>query len=303
MAPRFIGREELHGLLSMAEAIDALERAFGRELPYSPDRSHLDVGAGDLLLMPAWGDRTAGVKLVTVAPDNPSHGLPLIQGLYVLFEKPSLAPVALLDAAALTALRTAAVSGVATKHLARERASSLVIFGAGVQAAAHLEAMAVVRPIDEVQVVSRTPERSAALVRRAKEMGAQAGSAETAAVREADIVCTCTTSAYPVFEGSLLRAGAHVNAVGSYRPGARELDDEAIRVGRVFVDTTTALRESGDLLSPIEAGVLDPDGIGELAQVVRGEAGRASDPDITIFKSVGAAFEDLVVAAAAAERL
>lgn len=303
MSLAFVGADLLAQTLTMTDAVDALERAFAATLPAAPARSHLDTGTGDLLLMPAWGEDAAGVKLVTVAPGNPARELPLIQGVYVLFEKPSLTPVALFDAAALTALRTAAVSGVATRHLSRQDALCLVIFGAGIQARSHLEAMAAVRVLEEVRVVSRSGHRAREVVDIARASGLDADIARADAVADADIVCTCTTSSNPVFDGKLLSPGVHVNAIGSYKRSARELDDFVMAQARVVVDTQTALQESGDLVAPIESGVLQRNEIDDLGSVVRGGRGRVADTEMTVFKSVGAAFEDLVVAQAAVERL
>lgn len=300
--PRYVGAADLERLLSMEQAIDALGDAFGGRLPEAPPRSHLDVGSGDLLLMPAWSAEAAGVKLVSVAPDNPQRGLPLIHGIYVLFDKPSLEPVALFDAAALTALRTAAVSGVATRYLAREDAANLVLFGAGTQARSHLEAMMTVRPVEVVTVVSRTAGSADELAKRARDLGLDASAGTADAVAQADLVCTCTTSGKPVFDGELLRPGTHVNAVGSYKPEARELDDTAIGHASITVDVDIAARESGDLAIPLQRGVIAAGDVSLLANVIA-DGGRESESDITIFKSVGAAFEDLVVAEAAAGRL
>lgn len=301
--PRYVGGADLERLLSMAQAIDALDAAFGGRLPEAPARSHLDVGTGDLLLMPAWSADAAGVKLVSVAPDNPQRDLPLIHGVYVLFDKPSLAPVALFDAAPLTALRTAAVSGVATRHLARQDAENLVLFGAGTQARAHLEAMRTVRPVQVVTIVSRTARSSEELAARARDLGLDARSGRGDAVAQADLICTCTTSSEPVFDGALLKPGAHVNAVGSYKPQARELDDAAIRRASITVDVDIAARESGDLAIPLELGVIAEEDISLLRDVVAADGGRHPESEVTLFKSVGAAFEDLVVAQAAAKRL
>lgn len=301
--PPFVDGTALARLLTMKEAIDKLDAAFTTPVAETPDRSHLDVGGGDLLVMPAWSGDAMGVKLVTVSPDNAQRGLPLIHGVYVLFDKPSLAPVALFDAAPLTALRTAAVSGVATRHLAREDARNLVLFGAGTQATAHLETMAQVRPIDRVTVVSRTRASAEALAQTARDAGYRAETASAEAVADADVVCTCTTSNSPVFDGSLLQLGTHVNAVGSYKPNARELDDAAVAKAAITIDVDTALRESGDLTIPLGSGAIDASGIRLLTDVIAGAGGRTSPRDITIFKSVGAAFEDLAVAQAAAERL
>jgi len=303
MPPPYLGPHELRRVLSMKHAIDALDDAFSGELPTAPQRSHLDVGRGDLLLMPAWSDELGtGVKLVTVAPDNPSAGLPLIQGIYVLFDRESLRPSALLDGAALTGIRTAAVSAVATRHLARPESRTLLVFGGGTQGLAHVEAMAEVLPkLERVLCVSRGASSSKRLVERAEQLGYRAEVATPDAVELADVVCTCTTSSSPLFDGASLQAGAHVNAVGAYKPDARELDDVTIKRSKVFVEVKEpALREAGDLRLPVEVGVLAPTNVTELGDVAGGRVpGRTDSNDITVFKSVGVAFEDLVVAAAA----
>ncbi len=303
MPPPYLGPRELRHALSMKTAIGALDDAFSGALPTAPPRSHLDVGKGHLLLMPAWSDELGtGVKLVTVAPDNPSAGLPLIHGLYVLFDGESLRPSALLDGAALTAIRTAAVSAVATRHLARPQSRTLLVFGGGTQGLAHVEAMAEVLPeLERVLCVSRSDSSAKRLVERAEQLGYRAEVASPDAVELADVVCTCTTSTSPLFDGSDLRAGVHVNAVGAYKPDARELDDVSIARSKVFVELKEpALQEAGDLRLPVEAGVLASGEVTELGDVAGGRAaGRTGADDITVFKSVGVAFEDLVVAAAA----
>jgi ornithine cyclodeaminase len=296
----------LQRALPMEAAIDALEAAFrAPRLPVSPLRTRIEAEGADLLMMPAVGDPGIGIKLVTVNPSNPGRGLPLIHAVYVLFASGSAEPRAVIDGAALTALRTAAVSGLATRHLANPEAERLVIFGAGVQGHSHLLAMRAVRPIWLVTVVSRTPQRAAELVDRARALDMEASVGGPEAVAKADLVCTCTTSAEPLFDGALLKAGAHVNAVGSYRPHTRELDDAAVARARIVVETReAALAEAGDLIIPMEAGVMGPSAIvADLAEVVRGAAVRTSPEDITIFKSVGVAFEDLVVARAALDRI
>jgi len=255
--------------------------------------------------MPATGPQGTGVKLLTITSGNPEMGHALIQGLYVLFSVGTQEPEAAIDGAALTALRTGAVSGLATRYLAREDAVRLVIFGAGTQARSHLEAMLAVRPVETVTFVSRTTDRAEALAGSALEMGVTAEVAGPDAVGTADIVCTCTTSPTPVFEGSLLSAGSHVNAVGAYTPQTRELDDDAIVRARVVVETReVALAEAGDLLIPLGAGSIGPNHVvADLSEVVRGVTVRRSPEDITVFKSVGVAFEDLGVARAAGDRL
>jgi len=290
----------------MAAAVDALESAFASDsLPGAPLRSQWETEDGTLLLMPAAGAAGMGVKLVTVNPTNPSRGLPYIHAIYALFAPRTLEPLATLDGSALTALRTAAVSGLATRYLARAEAGKLVVFGAGVQARAHIEAMRAVRPVEEVAIVGRRRYRAEALAAHALSLGLRARIAGPEAVADADLVCTCTTSSEPVFAGSLLPTGVHINAVGSFQPAARELDDEAVRKSKIVVEVReAALAEAGDLLIPMGKGVIGESDIdADLAEVVRGAVVRRSPDDVTLFKSVGVAFEDLVVAAAAFDRL
>jgi len=290
----------------MGAAIDALETAFRDEEPSSaPLRSRVDTPSGSLLSMPAGGTRGVGVKLVTLTDANPSRGLPFVQAVYVMFDAETQAPTAVLDGDALTALRTAAVSGLATRHLARPDARRLVVFGAGVQAAAHLEAMAAVRPVDEVVVVSRTRGRAEALAACAEEKGIRASVGGPQAVAHADLVCTCTTSPMPVFDGAMLTAGSHVNAVGAYLPDTREVDTETVRRARVVVETReVAAAEAGDVLVPIAEGAVRAEHVvADLCELARGTPVRRSPEDVTLFVSVGMAFEDLVVAGAVAEAL
>lgn len=302
----FVTGDELRELLPMKAAVDALEAAFrSPERPEAPLRSRIETGSGDLLLMPAVGEEGTGVKLVTVNPSNPGRGLPLIHALYALFDPTTLEPLALFDGGALTGLRTAAVSGLATRYLALPECRTLVLFGAGVQASTHLEAMRAERPIERVTIVSRTGDRARELAARAEASDLKAEVADAGAVAEADLICTCTTSPEPLFDGKLLQPGAHVNAVGAYRPGDRELDTETVRRARIVVETReAALAEAGDLLIPIQEGAIDRGAIvADLAQVVQGTRVRRGPEDVTLFKSVGVAFEDLAVARAAYERV
>jgi ornithine cyclodeaminase/alanine dehydrogenase-like protein (mu-crystallin family) len=290
----------------MTEAIDALERAFERASDtLVPQRSHIEMDDGTLLLMPAAGPGGAGVKLVTVNPSNPERGLPLINGVYVLFEPGTLRPVAVFDGGALTGLRTAAVSGLATRYMARPDSERLVIFGAGVQATTHLDAMVSVRPIKRLTVVSRTRSRAEELLHRAREAELDASTGGPESVADADVICTCTTSSEPLFDGNLLSPGTHINAVGAFEPHARELDDATVKGARIVVeDRSAALEEAGDLVVPIRTGVVTTDSIvADLAETVGGATTRTGPGDITVFKSVGLALEDLAVAAAAVERL
>jgi ornithine cyclodeaminase len=307
VSPPFLDAADLREALPMAAAIDALETAFAGLVQGSsgaPPRTHHAVPGGDLLLMPASGTDGTGVKLVTVAPGNPARGLPLIAGVYVLFDPDDLRPVALVDGAALTALRTAAVSGLAARHLARPDASRLVVLGAGAQARSHVEALRAVRPIARVVVVSRGRARADALAAELRAAGVEAAVGTPADLRDADLVAACTTSATPVVHGADLSEGVHVTAVGAFTRDARELDSAVLQRGRIVVeDRAAALAEAGDLAIPIAAGELTADAIvADLAEVVGGRSVRRDATDVTVFKSVGLAIEDLAIAIAAVRR-
>ena len=299
---RVVGAEELREALSMTAAIDALDAAFAREDPSltTPSRTTLATPAGTLLSMPAAGEGGVGVKLVTLSEFNPQRGLPFTQAVYVLFDAVTQTPQAVIDGTELTALRTAAVSGLATRHLANPDAAILVMFGAGAQATAHVEAMHAVRPVREVVVVGRDPARADALVARTHALGMDARVGTPSDVSTADLVCTCTTSAVSVFSGHELAEGVHINAIGAYLADQRELDTETMRRSKVVVETRDmALREAGDVVMAIDEGALDPEALVDLAEVVQGRSVRTEPGDITAFVSVGFAFEDLVVARAA----
>jgi ornithine cyclodeaminase len=298
----YLTASELQQKVPIADAILAIEAAIEAGVVEPQPRTHHAVAGGELLLMPAASSQGVGVKLVTINPRNPERALPLIAGVYVLFDHDTLAPVVTVDGAALTALRTAAVSALVTSRLAAPDARRLVLFGAGRQARAHLEAMCAVRPIEEVVVVDAYPARAEVLAAEVRREGIHARVGGPEEVRGAEIVCTCTTSATPVFPGALLPAGAHVNAIGAYRPDARELDDELMSRARIVVESEhAALTEAGDLLIPLRSGVLDRSAIvADLTALVGGASVRTSAQDITVFKSVGVAWEDLAVAAAAA---
>ncbi len=291
--------------LSMLAAIDALETALRAGPPApAPERTVVEVGSGSLLVMPATGSGgAAGVKLVTLQPDNPGQGLPLVHGVYVLFRAGTLEPAAVIEGAELTAIRTGAVSGLATRHLARPEASRLVVFGAGVQARAHVEAMLAVRPITHITVVGRSQEAAADLVVDLRGAGIDAEVGDAGAVAGADIVCCCTTSGEPLFDGTLLPPGCHVNAIGSYQPHTREIDTATVTGSRFVVDDVDAvLAEAGDVQIPIAEGAFSAESIaGDLQSVAAGRSVRQSSADITVFKSVGVAWQDLIIAAAVGE--
>ncbi|MCI3242755.1 ornithine cyclodeaminase family protein [Streptomyces spinosisporus] len=285
----------VEGAPSTAAAISALRTSLldGLDPEAGPPRSVVPVEQGQLLLMPAQWGSYAGVKLVTVAPGNAARGLPRIQGAYLLLDGGTLTPLALLDGIALTSVRTAAVSAVAADALAAPDASRVVVFGAGPQARSHIEALRSVRPVEDVVVVGRDVERTRAF---ADGVGARVG--EAADVARADIVACCTTARTPLFDGSLLPATATVVAVGSHEPDAREVDGSTVGRSTVVVEAASAaLQEAGDVVLAVQEGALDPGALVGLADLVRGRV-QLPPGRPRLFKSVGMAWEDLVVAAA-----
>lgn len=299
-----ISADELHDLVPLLDAVDALDDAFAGGMPASPLRSVHDTGGSQVVTMPSWDADGIGVKVLTLTPTNPGRGLPLVNGVYVLMDPRTGEPQCLVDAPALTALRTAATTAVATRHLASPDASSLVMFGAGRQASAHVEAMLAVRPIRRCVVVS--PVGTDELVLRAQATGIAARAGTPEDVAEADIVCTCTTSATPVFDGRLLPENVHVNAIGAYRPGLAEVDDHTVRTSAVWVDERAAAREeAGDLIRAATGAEWGFEKIrGDLALLCSSAGTEQSRVDQrTLFKSVGIAGEDLVIAELAYRRL
>ena len=305
-------REEVASLLSMTETIEAVEEGFARLSAgevVMPQRAATTIGphAGLHLSMPAYvsGDPgTLTVKIVTVYGDNPAeYGLPTIQGVLLLHDARTGTLLAMMDAEHVTAMRTGAASGVATNYLARADARALVLFGAGAQAAAQMEAVCAVRTIERAYVVTRSGEKDAAFAAKMSELlGIEVSPARDvqAAVTAADVICTATSSAVPVFDGEWLRPGTHINAVGAYTKTMRELDARAVQRCRVYVDRHAAAQaEAGDIVLAIGDGALAYEHVvGELGEVIRGTApGRTNDDEITLFKSVGLAMQDAVTAA------
>ena len=254
-------------------------------------------------LMPAHhsGSQSAyGLKTVCIFPDNPARGLDAHQGGVMLFDGETGELRALVDASAVTSIRTAAVTGVATRALARENSRVLAIIGSGVQARPHLEATAKVCPFEQARVWSRTPEHAQAFAAEAEApFPVEAAESAEEAVRGADVVVTVTSAREPVVERDWLAPGAHVNAVGSSIPTARELDSATIAAAAVFVDRReSTLNESGEYLTAIEEAGIGPDHIrAELGEVLIGSyEGRSSDDELTVFISLGLAVEDLAAA-------
>ena len=304
-----LARADVERLLTMPKCIGLMEEALAslaRGEVALPLRTVLRVpdSPNVFALMPAYSSALGalGAKLITVFPGNHGTGRDSHQGVVALFDATHGGIVALMDAASITAIRTAAASAVATKALANPDARTLAMLGAGVQGGTHLQAMLHVRPFEQVRLWSRTRGHAEALAARARSGGGPeirvAESAE-AAVRGADVVCTVTAAKEPVLRGAWLSSGAHVNAVGAAMPTARELDTEAVTMARLFVDRReSALNEAGDVLIPMREGAFGPDHIrAELGDVLVGRArGRGTSQDITLFKSLGIAVEDLACA-------
>ncbi|MFJ1792419.1 ornithine cyclodeaminase family protein [Kitasatospora griseola] len=288
--------ESLELTLGHPAAVEALERTLldGLDVERCPQRSAVPVPAGELLLMPAATGAFAGVKIAGVAPANPAAGLPRITGSYLLLDGPTLQPLALLDGAALTALRTPAVTALALRALAGPDAAHLVVFGAGPQAFGHVAALRAVLPLERVTVVARRPGPAAELVRYATESGLAAAVGGADAVARADLVVCCTTARTPLFDGRLVPDGAVVAAVGSHEPDAREVDERLVGRADLFVEArAVARREAGDLLM---AGAAE-ESLVNLSELVTGRAVVRHDRP-RFFKSVGMAWQDLAVAAA-----
>jgi ornithine cyclodeaminase/alanine dehydrogenase-like protein (mu-crystallin family) len=277
------------GLLRMREVIPTMERAladFSSGRVVQPVRTMLPVAEheGFLGLMPAYTGAALGTKLVAFYPRNTD--VPTHHATILLFKPETGEPLATMDGRLITEVRTAAVSAVATQYLARPDASVLTIIGSGVQARSHLEALRLVRDFREVRVWS--PRRAAAF---AEEHGVRAVASAEEAVRGADVVVTATPSSTPVLSGEWLSPGAHINAVGAPRPDWRELDDGVLRRARVYVDSReAAMKESGDVIA---AGEI----FAEVGEVVAGaKPGRRSAEEVTLFKSLGLAVEDVATA-------
>ncbi len=303
MTLRLIDGPALRATLSMRAAVDALERALvDHPTPTGPVRSSVPAGRGEILLMPASGAAASGVKVIGLQPENPARGLPFVQGVYVLFDTETLTPRALIDAAELTRIRTASISALGARHLARPESSTMVVFGTGVQAGAHVESMRAVLPIARVTIVGRRREAAEALAAQLAGTGVEIAAGDAEAVREADVVCTCTSTTEALFEDAWIRPGTHIAAIGSYLPERREVPSATVARARVAVDDVeAALAEAGDLLRAIDEGSFSVDRIlTDLPGLVRGATVRTSPEDVTLFKAVGSAFEDLIVASAVA---
>jgi alanine dehydrogenase len=326
---KILSAAEVDAALDDLALIDRLEALFrsGCEMPlrhHHPIKAPLGRGSADamLLLMPAWtraspepgttpnGAPRVGVKIVTVFPDNDRHGLPSIYGQYLLLDGTTGQTLAMLDGTMLTKRRTACASGLASRYLSRPDSSKLLMIGTGALAPQLVRVHAKVRPIREVAIWGRTPAHAEALAKQLtgslpKVLGrpivVRAVADRQAAIAGADIVSCATLSKAPLVEGAWLHEGQHLDLVGAYTPAMRESDDKAAWRARVYVDTRAgALKEAGDIVQPLANGTIDEDDvIADLFELTRGQqtgrlAGDATT--ITLFKSVGAALEDLAAA-------
>lgn len=301
-----LNAERIRALASMSRLIEALQQVFSAGGVATARTLTAMPGGGDggifasMLAMDADG---AVAKLLTILPNNPSLELPTVQGAIVVFAKTGT-PVAVLDGTVVTQLRTGAASALASRYLSRKDSSHLAIIGTGALAPAMAAAHCAVRPITCISVWGRRPERAvatAAAIRAcvSQQVSVLVADSAVQAVAAADIVSCSTSSPTPVLAGKWLKPGTHVDLVGSFQPSKRESDDDAVLRSRIFVDTLEgALHEGGDVVEPLRRGVISARHIeGELADLASGRvAGRRRDEEITLFKSVGTAIEDLAAA-------
>jgi ornithine cyclodeaminase len=299
-----IDAERTRAALPFDRLIPALRNAFAAdaEVPVRHHHhiEHPDGNHGVLLLMPAWQGETLGVKIATIFPSNNARELPSVHSSYLLSDSGTGAPIALLDGDEITARRTVAVSALAASYLAREDAASLLIVGAGRLGRLAASAFAAVRPIRRVTIWNRDSAKAEALAAglRARRIDAAAATSLEQAAAIADIITCATPSTEPLIRAGWLRPGTHLDLIGSFTPAMREADDACMVRGKIYIDTRDALVEAGDLVGPIEAGVLAASDIkGSLADLCNGRvAGRESDADLTVFKAVGTALADLAAA-------
>lgn len=302
MTLRIINAAEVRELLPMSRCIDVMAdamKAASSGAVIVPPRitMPLDEQSGYLFVMPGSASEPGvyGTKVISQHPDNPAKHLPAVQGFVALFDYDTGTPAAIIDGAEITAIRTAAASGLATGHLARADARTHGILGTGVQAVTHIRAIAAVAAIDEVLIWGRTADKAKRL---AAELDIRSCS-DPEEVAGCDIVSAVTGSEEPVIQGDWVKPGAHINLVGAHTPATREADSDLMANGSVFVDlTVSAMNESGDILIPIEEGRFDRSHIrGEIGRVVSGDLdGRRSPGEITIYVSLGITAQDLYAA-------
>ena len=306
---RFLSGQDVRRALPMAQAVETMKQAFAdlsAGLVTVPPRTHMALAeaGGDVLFMPAYNPSQArmGVKIVTLFERNRDTHLPFIQALLVVLDATNGSPIGVMDGATITAIRTGAASGAATDVLARRDAKIAAIFGAGAQGRTQLEAVCAVRDISQARIFDLDPAAAETFAREMSQslgIAVQAAADSTQAVAGADVICTATTSDTPVFDDADISLGVHINAVGSYKPDVREIPGQTVVRARVVVDQDeVALEEAGDLIMPMRAGLIRRDHVTtELGSVIAGMApGRQDDSQITLFKSVGVAVQDLAAA-------
>ena len=297
---------EINKILSYDDLIPALKNAFGANITV-PTRQQLNypnpqIGQDStLLFMPAWDNREyLGVKIVTISPENGQFDLPAIQGNYILYSVENGLPLALMDAKMLTVKRTAAASALASQFLSRADSKILLMVGTGALAPEMIRAHCSVRPIEEVLIWGRNFDKAQRVAEQLKELDQKIYAVEDLnnAVSQADIISTATLSSTPLIFGKALHPGQHLDLVGAYRPDTCEADDETIKKSTIFVDTRQVVFESGDIAIPIKNEIIQEDDVAaDLIGLCTGtENGRKNDSEITLFKSVGHALEDLTAA-------
>jgi ornithine cyclodeaminase len=311
---RFFDADAVEASLAFPELVDVLAQAF-KTGAVAPPRHHHAVKLNGrpeatLLLMPAWEARSPGldvagrhlgIKAVTVFPDNARNGLPAVHGIYLLLSAQTGETLAIMDATRLTVWRTAAASALASRYLSREDCSRMLMVGAGQLAPYLIRAHMAVRPIRELMIWNLRPAGAERLAVSLENSGLSVSAVTDLenAVRNADLISTATLSAIPLIEGAWVRTGTHLDCVGAFKKTMRETDDEVVRRARIFVDTRTgAFSEAGDIIQPLEAGIIDRNAVlGDLYDLTRGRIkGRSSAEEITLFKSTGASIEDLAAA-------
>jgi len=307
-----ISKKELEKLLDYNSLIAFLKIAFQEEYQV-PVRHHhnyenpKETQVSTLLLMPAWqAGKYLGVKIITVSPENGKYQLPSIHGIYTLFDAHYGMPLAQLDARTLTNLRTAATSALASSFLSKKNSSRLLMVGTGALAPELIKAHSAIRPIQEVFVWGRNFEKAKLICKQFANSGFDIFPIKKiiTGIKKADIISCATLSQEPLVSGALLQAGQHLDLVGSFKPNMREADDKAVQRSSVFVDTNDGLNESGDIFQPLENGILKREEIkANLFELCRNEKhGRITGEEITLFKSVGHALEDLAAAKLAYEK-
>lgn len=310
---RMVSADDTRKSLDFPSLVPALEAAFAgdAEVPVRHHHSIPRPGEQDatLLLMPAWDTQgPTGIKIVRVTPGNAERGLPAIMGVYLLMNEVTGEPEVLIDGQMLTVRRTAAASALGAHFLARADSSRLLMVGTGALAPHLIEAHASVRPIREVKIWGRNPDKAADLARSldGKDMEVEAVEELQAGVEWADVISCATLSREPLVRGAWMQEGQHLDLVGAFKPDMRETDDAAVQRCRIFVDTHAgALKEGGDIVQPLEAGAIGTsDVVADLFELSRGEIrGRQDDRELTLFKSVGTALEDYAAAQQVLQRL